>query len=323
MDMDDVEIIQAFQALYDDVLESDQFYIKKPLLAHYTSLSTLEKILETDEVWFSNPLFMNDLEEVRFGVLRGVELVFRSHELTDACGSSFRDQLFRQHFNHYFQTFNKDHVFDTYVFCLSEHDPKDHDGMLSMWRGYGSNGNGAAIVLDTGQLRVVEHAPLIVAMVHYGSGEERIAWLEGMLSKFTLILHASKIPDEKLYFALYALFERIKVFALFSKHRGFSEEREWRVVYMRDRDRDNKLAPMFHYWIGPRGIEPKLRLKVAPIEGLTADDLSMAKIVERIILGPSVSSPQTKNAVLRMLDRLGKPHLKDRVYASTIPFRAT
>lgn len=64
--MNDLEIVQAFSPLYDDVKEADQFYVKKPLLAHYTSLSTLEKILETDEIWFSNPLFMNDLEEVRF-----------------------------------------------------------------------------------------------------------------------------------------------------------------------------------------------------------------------------------------------------------------
>ena len=190
-----------------------------------------------------------------------------------------------------------------------------------MWRGYGSNGNGAAIVFDTGQLRVVENAPLIIARVHYGSVEQRIAWLEGTLSKCARILRETDIPDDKLYLAAHALFERIKVFALFSKHRGFVEEREWRIVYARDRDQDNKLASMFHYWIGARGVEPKLRLKVAPIEGLTADDLSLAKLIERIILGPSLSSPLARTAVLRMLDRLGKPYLKEKVYASTIPLR--
>lgn len=195
-----------------------------------------------------------------------------------------------------------------------------------MWRGYGSNGNGAAIVFDTAQIKAVDRTPLILAKVRYGSVEERIAWLERMLSKFAPILRDTEIPDDKLYLAAHALFERIKVFALFSKHRGFAEEREWRIVYVRDRDQDNKLAPMFHYWIGPRGVEPKLRLKVEPIEGVTADDLSLEKIVERIVLGPSLSSPLARTAVLRMLDRLNKPYLKDlkeKVYASTIPFRPT
>src|SRR5574337_961609 len=186
--MNDLEIVQAFSPLYDDVVEADQFYVKKPLLAHYTSLSTLEKILETDEIWFSNPLFMNDLEEVRFGVLRGVDLVRGSREISDACQSTSRARLFTQYFDYYFQTFESEHAFDTYVFCLSEHDREDRDGMLSMWRGYGSNCNGAAIVFDAGQLKPVDHTPFILAGVHYGSVEERIAWLERTLSKFARIL---------------------------------------------------------------------------------------------------------------------------------------
>jgi hypothetical protein len=80
---------------------------------------------------------------------------------------------------------------------------------------------------------------------------------------------------------------------------------------------------MFHYLIGARGIEPKLRFKIAPVPGLTADDPSLHKIIERIILGPSISSPMAKAAVLRMLDILNQPELKPRVYVSTIPFRAT
>ncbi len=321
--MSDLDILEAFQPLWDDVLEADEFYVKKPLLAHYTSISNLEKILQADEVWFSNPLFMNDLEEVRFGVLRGVDLVLASPQIREACKSTSRIQLFTESFHHYFQRFENEHAFDTYVFCLSEHDRNDYDGLLSMWRGYGGNGSGAAIVFDTGRLNVVENTPLIISKVHYGSAEDRIAWLEGTLDKCCKVLRKTEIPDDKLYLAAHALFERIKVFALFSKHRGFAEEREWRVVYVRDRDQADKFAPMFHYWIGPRGVEPKLRFKIAPIQGLTSDDLSLSKIVERIILGPSLSSPLARTAVLRMIERLDKPALKERIYASTIPFRAT
>jgi hypothetical protein len=60
--------------------------------------------------------------------------------------------------------------------------------------------------------------------------------------------------------------------------------------------------------------------KVAPIAGLTADDLSLAKIVDRIILGPTISSPLSRAAFIRMLEKLGHSELKD--HASTIPFRA-
>ncbi len=38
------------------------------LLAHYTSVETVERILRDEELWFSNPLYMNDLEEMRAGI---------------------------------------------------------------------------------------------------------------------------------------------------------------------------------------------------------------------------------------------------------------
>ena len=91
---------------------------------------------------------------------------------------------------------------------------------------------------------------------------------------------------------------------------------------MRDRDKDKALDRMFSYWIGPRGVEPKLRFKIEHIPGLIEDDLSLSKIVDRIILGPSLSSPLARAAILKMLDTLGRTDLKDRIKSSTIPFRA-
>src|ERR1700741_3574979 len=83
--MDDREIMQRFQELWADLRPEDTFAAKKPLLAHYTTIQTLEKILASNEVWFSNPLFMNDFEEVRFAVLQANEIVLASRRLLDAC----------------------------------------------------------------------------------------------------------------------------------------------------------------------------------------------------------------------------------------------
>ena len=321
-DMNNDAILKLFNPLYADLDPSGSFPAKRPLLAHYTSLAVLEKILETEEVWFSNPLLMNDIEEVRFGIGRGSNLVHDNADLRSACETPARVDLFNRAYEDCFQRFENEHAFDTYVFCLSEHDPKDFDGALSMWRGYGCNGNGAAIVFDTKQLEYREGSPLIFAKVKYGSVQQRTDGLNNLLDSFSLILTANKIPDDKLNIAAHALFERIKLFALFSKHNGFVEEKEWRFVYAPDRDAEKRLAPMFHYAIGPRGAEPKLRLKIAPIDGITASDLSLEKITERILLGPSISSPVAKKAILRMLDLHKKSSLGECVHASTIPFRA-
>jgi hypothetical protein len=320
--MNNDQLAKLFLPLFDDLRPEDQFDAVKPLLAHYTSLGTLEKILKSEEVWFSNPLFMNDIEEVRFGILRGVDLAMRSTELASACGNQSRADSFTHALDHYLQRFDKEHLLDTYVLCLSQHEPTDSDGKLSMWRGYGGNGNGAAIVIDATKLTAVGNSPLTIARVNYGTEEERIAWLKQLLQKCGGIIRQASVPDDKLYFSAYYLFERIKLFALFSKHRGFAEEREWRVVYSPDRDPERKLSDSFDYAVGARGVEPKLRLKIAPIKGLTADGFSLSKIVDRIILGPSISTPLARAAVLRMFDRLGRNDLQGRVVSSTIPFRA-
>lgn len=176
--MDEQEIMQRFQPLlWADWRPEDTFAAKKPLLAHYTTIQTLEKILASNEVWFSNPLFMNDIEEVRFGILEANEIVSASYRLVDACRTQERALLFKNHFTHYSNQFASPsllkadnqivvapgllpspalspYILDTYVFCLSNHSSDDNDGRLSMWRGYGANGNGACIVFDTAQINV-------------------------------------------------------------------------------------------------------------------------------------------------------------------------
>jgi hypothetical protein len=74
--MDDFEIIamtdEEIAPLFDHLYRRSIVNLAPPLLAHYTSLEVLEKIMTTNEIWFSNPLFMNDLQEVRFGMLEGL-----------------------------------------------------------------------------------------------------------------------------------------------------------------------------------------------------------------------------------------------------------
>jgi hypothetical protein len=320
---DDVQILNHFQPLFSDLLEEDEFYRKQPLLAHYTSIHSLEAILKNDEIWFSNPLLMNDLEEVRFGISEGVRFFFESSEIGDACKDIGRLNLLKHHLNSYGNIFLTEHLADSYIFCLSEHQKENQDGLLSMWRGYGGNGSGAAIVFDTSKIEVRRNTPLIIAKVHYGSKDDRLRWLKERTVQFAALLSAVNIPTDKLNLAAYSFFERLKLFAFFSKHHGFSEEKEWRIVYLRDRDRAKVFDDMFSYWIGPRGVEPKLKFKIAHIPGITAEDLSISKLCFRKLLGPAIQSPLARLSILRMLDRLGKQDLKDKVLASTIPFRAS
>jgi hypothetical protein len=133
-----------FAPLFTDLKQDEESYPRvTPLLAHYTSMATCEKILVSNEIWFSNPLFMNDLQEVRFGMVEGTQRAILDQKIADACGSQELANILTQSIAAYRSHFENEHALDTYLFCLSKHDPDDEDGLLSMWRGYG----GRAMVL--------------------------------------------------------------------------------------------------------------------------------------------------------------------------------
>ena len=322
--MTDEEVLALFVGLFSDFEDSRRLIAERPLLAHYTSIGALENILKTDEVWFSNPLFMNDLEEMRFGINEGTRLFLQSQMVESACASPARAATLRHAYTHYFNEFDQKQALDVYVFCLSQHDQKNNDGILSMWRAYGGQGNGAAIVFKTDFATFNAVSPLLFSKITYGSTGDRIAFLEKKLGEWCRVLGDAALPDAQLYLAAYQLFSVIKLFALTWKHDGFLEEREWRIIYMPERDPNRLLMKRgLHYIVSNRGVEPKLRLKIAPIPELSTAQWRFGDIVDRMILGPAVSSPLAKSSVIRMLQAINKPDFESRVIASTIPLRSS
>ena len=288
-----------------------------PLLAHYTSIGTLERIAQTGEIWFSNPLYMNDVDELRYGMNLGLHAV-RSHTgLREACPPAHYNALLDA-FDDLYTAFDGESAFDVYVFSCSEHDDEiGDDGLLSMWRGYGGDGNGVAIVFDMVPL-LAARSPLVIQQVRYRSYEASEAWMEDKLQHFAQVLQRAGSQVSEMPAAAAALFERIKLFALFTKHRGFHEEREWRIVYLRELDRQGVFTQQLHYAIGARGIEPRLRFST---EVLGMAPARLEHMVRRIILGPVLATPLALRSVVRMLE-LYQPAWADRVARSSTPYRA-
>ena len=255
---------------------------------------------------------MNDMQEMRSGLQEGTRFFSNKQPLIKAGGGSMkRADILQQLYFHYFRHFDEQQAFDTYVFCLTEHDPNDDDdGLLSMWRGYGQHGNGAALVFDPSKLTLVPSSPLIFGKVSYVTDEKRTEQVDELA-----------LPDDKLHLAAYVAFSLIKSHALMTKHAGFSEENEWRVICYPERDGAGALKPFQHYHIGDRGVEPKLKYKIGHLANVSAPDLALERILDRIILGPSVSSPLAKRSVERMMEIIGKPDFKGLLRTSGIPLR--
>jgi hypothetical protein len=317
------DVSQSYAPLYDRFENMSRLLSDPPLLAHYTSIQTLEKILKYEELWFSNPLFMNDLQEMRFGLNEGARLFSRPELLEEAAETVERAIKLDQHFQYYFTKFDSEAAFDTYVFCVSEHAKEDTDGLLSMWRGYGSHGNGAALIFNPGNVALIPNSILTLATVSYASTEKRLEELNALLQQWAGITKALSLSDEMLHHASYAALSIIKTYALTTKHSGFSEEKEWRIIYLAEQDPNGLLKPYLSHQIGPRGVEPKLKFKIEPIPGVTGDVFNLDLLLHQIILGPSLSSPLAFQGIARMLEGFGKGRFKTRLRASSIPLRAT
>jgi hypothetical protein len=94
-----------FNPLWSDIVASETFPVKRPLLAHYTSIGTFEQIVKNGEIWFSNPLYMNDMDELRFGMNEGA-YAFRMHTgIRQVCGGDKRYEILLNRFNSIFKTF--------------------------------------------------------------------------------------------------------------------------------------------------------------------------------------------------------------------------
>lgn len=321
--MTDDEIWKYFSSgMLEELQPFDRFEAERPLLVHYTATETLELILKNNEIWFSNPLYMNDPEELRAGFEFGLRAIEDCPEINVALGSDARIAGFHSMLKFYVKTFEEDGLLDTYVLSLCEQSLSDEDGLLSMWRGYGNWGKGAAIGFDTSRLSITSEAPIAIAPVKYLAKDQRLEWCGNGARKIAQLLREQNVPDDKIFHAARAVFERIRTFALFSKHRGYSEEKEWRAVYLKDRDNGFRLEPFLGYHIGPHGIEPKLKLKFQHIEGVTSEDFSLNKLLAFIMLGPNSDRPLALLSAHRMLEKIGLSQFKTFVRASTIPFRS-
>jgi hypothetical protein len=309
------------QALWADLRSETSFPTCRPLLAHYTSVDVLEKILVHNEMWFSNPLYMNDWEELEYGMNIGATEFRVSAHISDACASPETHQKLVGEFDRLFRDFDTKHAIDTYVLCFSEHSKDNDDGLLSMWRGYGAGGAGVALIIDTSKMRSIEQSSLILRPVRYMSHVERASWVDEKLFVLAEIIRAHPMTEDNLRYVAYYWIERLKLFSLFTKHNGFSEEREWRVVYMSERDKERNLAGMLGYLITARGVEPKLKLKLSEIPGIGDSSISIEALTDRIILGPSISTVMARTSICRMLELNGKTSLTKQLVESSIPYR--
>jgi len=233
----------------------------------------------------------------------------------DACSPNSAEEainLFNQWWN--------DTQFNTYIASVSEHDDEeDLHGRLSMWRAFGGITARVAIVFSVpwfsdGALAL----NLSLNPVAYLNENEVHAEISAVINNiqencdFLRSMERSHIVG--------SVFDMLVAGVTCLKHKGFHEEREWRVLYAPNR----KPSPLMELSTETIGGVPQIVYK-APLDSSVSKDLAdieMSRIFDRLIIGPSPYPWVMYQAFVAALNEIEVPEAGKRVVVSDIPIRA-
>lgn len=289
---------------------------------HYTSAFVGLEILKNKEVWLRNSRIMNDFREMHHGqnclssAWNDKEIGGRFRKLLDGLHPTIGERLQDSLVSLY-----DDRNENTYLLSVSEHgNPKldeDRYGRLSMWRAYGGKVN-VAFVMHNGPF--VGESDALMAF----TSPVMYAEISKFREEFSRVISnvdaaseelANTDPEEVFRTAFVALHFAI----LATKHPGFTEEREWRILYSPSLwESDRLIADVKTVDDVPQKIF-KLPLNNVPERGLTG--IEIPELIDRIIIGPNQYPNQIREVFVKELEDCGVSDARDRVVVSDIPLR--
>lgn len=236
--------------------DEEKFCDDHPVLYHYTNAQGLQGILDNHQLWATDIGYLNDsMERTMFfekrlpfllpsPVRKALVALYQEHQaardviaemggLEPAIAQTARQ--FAQNIRDHTMQFGRPFITS---FCT--HTPEDsEDGLLSQWRGYGLDGGYALVFETVGLLDLMnaEHAEF--GYEHFGvsdaiyigdNADERIADpnVEEMEKQVHDAVHQFLTTRSLDSFEI--MYAAINTLSCCTKHRGFSEEREVRIV---------------------------------------------------------------------------------------------
>lgn len=214
----------------------DKYYDLFTHLVHYCDFAALNGIISQKEIWLSPVALMNDYNELRKGQKLFKRFAQDGEPLQDL-GRALQDtqvDLFNLLSDEFNNRLHSDWT-NSYVSCWSMRDiPSNEHDDLTMWRGYASEGNGVAIVIDHSKINPEgDFAGEIVASpVLYETEENFAIRAKECLESFfdNLMKLDPKVRLENKSIVARAFGELCFHLAITHKHLGFAAEKEWRFI---------------------------------------------------------------------------------------------
>jgi hypothetical protein len=292
----------------------------KQRFVYYTTAETAVSILRGGEVWMRKSHLMNDYREIEHGVAclsaaysKNVETM---RALFEQPFPGFCAQL-ENLFNGLLPAIRT----DTYITCLSEHDSsEDRYGRLSMWRAYGGAAPArVALVVSGGPLfRPTDALKAYTSPVAYYADDQVEKDFSQVLANVADNLELVKsLGQDQVRNYMFAV---LRSAVVCTKHPGFFEEREWRVIYSPSFLKSDRITSQIATIDGTPQSICKLPLSDVPEEGLTG--LKVQNFLDRVIIGPSKYPSGIYDALMRVLTDAGVSNPASKIVVSDVPLRS-
>lgn len=294
--------------------------------SHYTTAEAALKIIKAKNIWMRNAKSMADYSEIEHGYEALLNYFDNNNDKNKDAFLAHANNVFPSSGEKILDTFNKwwNRIqFNTYIASLSAHDKKeDNWGRLSMWRAFGGGGPSVALIIEVParSSSVTKIGLSSFSPVSYPSKDKicdqidlAIANVENRKSE--LMGYVNETEFVASWFAV--LVNAVTC----TKHEAFSEENEWRAVYI------EKFVPMSL-------IEPTVEIihgvlqKVfhIPLDAKRCPeipDLDISKLLSRVIIGPTEYPWVMYEAFVAALVDAGVPEADalTKVIVSGIPLR--
>jgi hypothetical protein len=318
-----MEDLPAYDQLYEifnpyALNRQREMRTKGTRFVHYSSAEVAVNIIKKKEVWMRKSTAMNDFMEIDHGIkcLSGAyhsEPGEQFRSILDRLHPNFSDQLKAQ-----FDPLEPNFRYHTYLTCMSEHlESEDEIGRLSKWRAYGGT-TGVALVLNSGPfLRQSNALKAYTSPVAYLSPIE-------FKQEFQKVVDGMEENEEMLraldFQTLMAfVFHAFQYAVLATKHPGFKEEKEWRIIHSPWPESSQHLRRDVEVVRGIPQPVYKIPLKNIPEEGFTG--ATIPELLDRVIIGPTDHSFAAYEAFVSLLNEAGVENANTKVFTSHIPLR--
>lgn len=290
-------------------------------LAHYTSSENALNIIIGETMWLRNAAVMNDHSEIEYGkgiIGAAINLPSVGGQLSQVLNrahAGLADRIISHLHNQKKQV--RDRIF---MASLCETEENDRLGRLSMWRAYGGNTSGAAIVFN-GEVfdGAQNHLMAFASPVLYGDIEDFMPLLEAVITSLRTNPHLLGAVSADVAFG--AVSSVLNFATLSIKHPGFEEEREWRIIHQPFEYSSAHVVEKVKSVTGTPQLIYEMPLVNRP--GLNMPDLTLDRLLHRVIIGPSLYPETTWRAIVEALRSKGVRSPETRVVVSDIPLRQT